>query len=235
MKKANIYFTFDRESKYILCTTDDTMFDICRNISTKIFKDINSLLFIYEGEQINFDSKLSNYQDLIDNKKKILVYACPKCEQKNQLNNNIIESINGIKYQIDNIIKTNTNYQINCQLKNIINNLNIVNQDIINNEGKINNLFNDNNNKNDIKNKNEINADEKNIKKNNSFENIKWIASYKKIFSFVNEKNKLKLIKYNKNLQNKIDITLNNYKYYSGGYIIYEKDGKAKKYNYYND
>ena len=176
MKKANIYFTFDRESKNILCTTDDTMFDICRNISTKIFKDINSLLFIYEGEQINFDSKLSNYQDLIDNKKNIFVYACLKCEQKNQLNkqklneinlsnNNIIESINGIKYQIDNIIKTNTNYQINCQLKNIINNLNIINQDIINNEGKINNLFNDNNNKNDIKNKNEINADEKNIKK----------------------------------------------------------------------
>ena len=43
MKKANVYFTFDRINKYVLCMTDDTMLDICKNISTKIGKDINSL------------------------------------------------------------------------------------------------------------------------------------------------------------------------------------------------
>ena len=41
---------------------------------------------------------------------------------------------------------------------------------------------------------------------------------------------KSKLIKYNKKFQNKIDITLNNYKYYSGKYIIYEKNGIGKEY-----
>ena len=199
MKKANVYFTFDRINKNVLCMTDDTMPDICKNISTKIGKYFNSLIFIYEAEQINFDLKLSNYQDLIDNKKNILVYACPKCEQKNQLNkqkldeinlsnNNIIDSINGIKYQIDNIIKVNTTNQINCQLKNIINNLNIVNDEIINNEERINNLFNDNKNKNNFKNKNNINNEKNNINKNNSIENIKSSDIYKRVFSFVNEK-----------------------------------------------
>ena len=242
MTKANVYFTFDRINKNVLCMTDDTMLDICKNISTKIGKYFNSLIFIYEAEQINFDLKLSNYQDLIDNKKNILVYACPKCEQKNQLNkqkldeinlsnNNIIDSINGIKYQIDNIIKVNTTNQINCQLKNIINNLNIVNDEIINNEQRINNLFNDNKNKNNFKNKNNINNEKNNINKNDSIENIKSSVIYKRIFSFVNEKKKLKSIKYNKNLQNKINISLNNYKYYKGIYIIYEKTGIGKEYD----
>ena len=44
------------------------------------------------------------------------------------------------------------------------------------------------------------------------------------------EKIKLKIIKYNKNLQNKIDIKLINYKFYSGKYIIYENKIKGKEY-----
>ena len=51
----------------------------------------------------------------------------------------------------------------------------------------------------------------------------------------MNEKIKLKLIKYNKNLQSKVDITLNNFKFYSGSYIIYEKNGKGKEFLGYND
>ena len=34
-------------------------------------------------------------------------------------------------------------------------------------------------------------------------------------FSYMNKKRKLKSIKYNKELQNKLDITLNNYIFYS--------------------
>ena len=66
-------------------------------------------------------------------------------------------------------------------------------------------------------------------------ENIKSVYFIKIIFSYVFERNKLKIIKYNKNLQNKIDITLLNYKIYSGNYIIYEKNGKGKEYRGYND
>ena len=52
------------------------------------------------------------------------------------------------------------------------------------------------------------------------------------LFSFLDEKTKLKLIKYNKNLQKKLDINLINYKLFSGRYIIYDKNGKGKEYSY---
>ena len=44
-------------------------------------------------------------------------------------------------------------------------------------------------------------------------ENIKTVYYLKKIFSFINDRRKLKTIKYNKTLQNKIDINLINYKF----------------------
>ena len=51
-------------------------------------------------------------------------------------------------------------------------------------------------------------------------------------FTFVDEKNKLDIIKYNKNMQNILDISLINYKIFSERYIIYGKNGKGKEYNY---
>ena len=46
------------------------------------------------------------------------------------------------------------------------------------------------------------------------------------------ERNKLKLIKYNKSLQENMNISLINYKNFSGKYIIYEQNGKGKEYDY---
>ena len=48
------------------------------------------------------------------------------------------------------------------------------------------------------------------------------------LFSFINDKTKLNLIKYNKNIQNKIDININNFKIFSGRIIIYEAKEKTK-------
>ena len=56
---------------------------------------------------------------------------------------------------------------------------------------------------------------------------IIWISL---IFSYVHEKNKLEIIKYNKNLQNKLGIKLINYKLYGGVYIQYESKTKGKEY-----
>ena len=42
------------------------------------------------------------------------------------------------------------------------------------------------------------------------------------IFTYCNEKQKLKTIKYNKSLQNIIKINLINYCQYSGKYVIYD-------------
>ena len=65
--------------------------------------------------------------------------------------------------------------------------------------------------------------------------NIKSEYIIKILFFHLNEKIKLKLIKYNKNLQNTIDINLNNYKFFSKRYIEFEADGKGKEYYGYND
>ena len=45
------------------------------------------------------------------------------------------------------------------------------------------------------------------------------------------KKTKLQIIKYNKYLQNILDIKFINYKFLSGSYIIYEENGKGKKYD----
>ena len=66
-------------------------------------------------------------------------------------------------------------------------------------------------------------------------ENIKSHYIYKFCFSYIDERNKLKLVRYNKSLQNKLQISLINYKIFSGKYIIYEKEGKVKEYNLSND
>ena len=62
-------------------------------------------------------------------------------------------------------------------------------------------------------------------------DNIESIYFSKILFSHLNEKIKLKVIKYNKKWQNKIDIILINYELYSGKYIIYESKIKGKEYN----
>ena len=78
-------------------------------------------------------------------------------------------------------------------------------------------------------NTNSINID--NLKNGNVLENIKTIFFSKFLFSYVNEKIRLKLIKYSKKIQNNIDISLINYKFYTGKYIIYENNIKGKEYD----
>ena len=66
-------------------------------------------------------------------------------------------------------------------------------------------------------------------------DNIKSSYIFKIILDYINIKIKLKIIKYNKALQNKIDIQLLNYKLFSGRYLIYEQNGIGKEYNSYNN
>ena len=62
-------------------------------------------------------------------------------------------------------------------------------------------------------------------------DSIKTIYFFQKIFSYIDDKTKLNIVKYCKNLQNKININLINYKVFSGRYIIYEANGKGKERN----
>ena len=194
MAEANAIFTLNRDDLTIQCKTDDKMKDICEKYSSKINKEMNSLMFLYEGKPVNFELKFReqvNHFDSNTNKMRIQVdinenekFICPKCKQKIELNtkildeliifsNEIIESISGIKFQIDNIANISTTDSVKTQLKNINKMLNIINGDIKNNNEKIKNLLKGNN-CNNTNNNNIINI---NINKNN-----------------INNKKKLKLV-----------------------------------------
>ena len=66
-------------------------------------------------------------------------------------------------------------------------------------------------------------------------ENIKTSYFKKILFLHLDEGRKLKIIKYNKNLQKFLYINLINYKIFSNKYIIKNGEGNIKEYNYFND
>ena len=136
MLKVN--FVFGGIEIIIQCKKDEKMKDICQRYVNKIEKNINSLIFLYGGKQLNFNLSFSEQANSIDkerNEMKVLVYKneddeyiCPKCGEKIKLNikddilssiNNIKGVINGIKINIDNIIRISKDNIINIQLKNI--------------------------------------------------------------------------------------------------------------------
>ena len=53
----------------------------------------------------------------------------------------------------------------------------------------------------------------------------------KLLFSYIDQKQKLKLVKCNKRLQESIDISIFNYRFISGKYIEYESDKIMKEYD----
>ena len=59
---------------------------------------------------------------------------------------------------------------------------------------------------------------------------IKSFYIMDKIFSYLNQKKKLNMIIYNKELQNIFEVNINDYKEISGKYKIIEKNGKGKEY-----
>ena len=67
------------------------------------------------------------------------------------------------------------------------------------------------------------------------FDNIKNKHSVKAILNHTCKKKKLDLIKYNKKLQIIVDININDYKFFSKYYIIFDENGIGRVYNNYND
>ena len=49
------------------------------------------------------------------------------------------------------------------------------------------------------------------------------------------ERKKLKLVKYNKNIQQKIDVNIKNYKLFKRKYVIYDKNGLAKEFGLFDN
>ena len=172
MLEAKMIFTLDGVDITIQCSKEDKIKDICQKFANKVQKNINSLIFLYGGNQLNL---LLTFKELAKNKNemKVLAYTkeddgftCPKCGEKIQLNteiindiilsiNNLKETIDGAKLIIETVIKTSTVNLVNIQLKSANLILNTLNEDIQKTKAKVNNLLmNDNQTKNEeIKNK----------------------------------------------------------------------------------
>jgi len=172
MQEPNVIFTLDGVDVTIQCSKEEKMKEICQRFTNKVQKNINSLIFLYGGNQLNL---LLTFKELAKNKNemKVLAYTkeddgftCPKCGEKIQLNteiindiilsiNNLKETIDGAKLIIETVIKTSTVNLVNIQLKSANLILNTLNEDIQKTKAKVNNLLmNDNQTKNEeIKNK----------------------------------------------------------------------------------
>ena len=179
---AEIIFHYEGEPINIQCNKNEKMKDICIKLSNKINLNINSLIFLYGGNQLNLDKTFNEITK--ENKINILVYKteneiCIKCGRilNNKiiddiilLNNNINYTLIGLKSQIENIMNDLINKKdimyINSQLKNINIVINNINEDIKKNNNQLNqlkmNYISNNNtninntNNNIIENKNEI-------------------------------------------------------------------------------
>ena len=93
---AEIIFIYEGNQFNMQCEKNQKMDEICNKLSTKINMNINSLIFLYGGSQINLDKKLNEITK--ENKINILVFKreneneiCPKCGRI--LNDKIIDNI----------------------------------------------------------------------------------------------------------------------------------------------
>ena len=117
MSEVNVIFTLDGVNLTIKCTTEDKMKDICKNYSTKINSNMNSLLFLYHGNKINFELSFKEQANILDrNNLKMKVLVKKKEDNTNNINNNII---------ISNTVKSNSNCgNIDClKNKNLLDNI----------------------------------------------------------------------------------------------------------------
>ena len=77
MSNAIVIFTFEGINIKIQCSTDDLMKDICQKYANKIGRNINSLVFLYGGSNLNFQLSFKEQANIIDkerNEMNVLVY-----------------------------------------------------------------------------------------------------------------------------------------------------------------
>ena len=173
MANPTVTFNFESSNITVQCLKTETMRTIIQRFETKIQQSADSFMYLYSGGQVNMDltfEQQANHLDRENNQMKILVYKteskgikCPYCGIQIKLGedlddiikayNNLKETINGVKFMLESIIKTSVNNQMNAQLKIINMTLNTVNEDIKKNNDKLEKILNDNNNDDEFKNK----------------------------------------------------------------------------------
>ena len=68
MKNIKVIFTLDEIDISMQCSKDDKMRDICQKFAIKVETNLNSLVFLYEGNQVNLDLILEAQASSIDKK-----------------------------------------------------------------------------------------------------------------------------------------------------------------------
>ena len=150
MQKANVSFDFEGRIVKIQCSTDDKMKDICQKYANKIQRNVNSLIFLYGGSNLNFQLSFKEQANVIDkerNEMSVLVYknendlSCPKCGEKINLNSDKIndikssiqiinDTVKDAKLMIESTIKISSEDAVKVLLKNINMLFNNMNDDI---------------------------------------------------------------------------------------------------------
>ena len=75
MSEVKVIFILDGDELTIQCSSDDKMRDICQKFASKVHKNIDSLLFLYGDNQVNFDFSFTdqaNSSDRANNNIKII-------------------------------------------------------------------------------------------------------------------------------------------------------------------
>ena len=197
MSNAIVIFTFEGVNVKVHCSTDDLMKDICQKFANKIERNVNSLIFLYGGSNLNFQLSFKELANIIDkerNEMNVLVYknlnefACPKCGEKINLNNEKIndikssiqkinDAVKDAKLMIESTIKISSEDAVKVLLKNINMLFNNMNEDIKKINQKVDGLLNVHDINNEINIDNYIIA-EFNVKDEDVNKDIKILGSY---------------------------------------------------------
>ena len=106
---SNIEFILNGRKTLIQCNTDEKLKDICLRYSTKIPKDLNTLLFLYGGNKINPELNFNQLANKFDKERKKMTLLVNEINQIN-LNPNLKKAKEiicpqckeNIRYKIDN-------------------------------------------------------------------------------------------------------------------------------------
>ena len=151
---AESIFTYEGQIIKIQCYKNQKMKEICKSLCIKINEDINSLIFLGEGIQLNLEKTFSEITK--ENKISILVYKkdieiCPKCGRiiNDKMIDDIILSNNNINYtlieikrQIEHVMNDVINQADINFINHQLNNINLIINNISENIKKINNELN---------------------------------------------------------------------------------------------
>ena len=129
MTQAKVIFNFKGIDVTIQCLANEKMKVICQRYSNKIGKSINELIFLYGGNQLNYNINFKKHANVIDRERnimKILVYK--------NVNNYIIAEVNIKEEDINKDIRILNSYEESLRINEFIDkNLNLNNENEIKN------------------------------------------------------------------------------------------------------